>query len=210
MKVLSLASQPGEPRYCQSLQVNYWFWERGYEVIPFARDALLSGSLDHYLHDEREDTIVYGAMLVAYSFRRQLLEAQVKIESIQRELDQSRPISFWSVKHQIRMATQDIAPSEVASVHYNSLRDRYTVQFGWTDSSTKKLIGTAINFEPDGQGRYVGQLLSEPFAKYTLDPDGDRICTPFEIIVKDDVSLGNDLAKQHGIKEYKIEHWRTK
>jgi hypothetical protein len=36
MKVLSLTSQPGEPRYCQSLQVNYWFWERGYEVLQFA------------------------------------------------------------------------------------------------------------------------------------------------------------------------------
>jgi hypothetical protein len=64
MKVLTLKSQPGEPRYCQYLQVNHWFWERGYEVIPFARDELLSGRLDHYLHDEREDTIVYGAVAV--------------------------------------------------------------------------------------------------------------------------------------------------
>jgi len=64
MKVLSLTSQPGEPRYCQSLQVNYWFWERGYEVLQFARDELLSGRLDHYLYDEREDTIIYGAVAV--------------------------------------------------------------------------------------------------------------------------------------------------
>jgi hypothetical protein len=71
----------------------------------------------------------------------------------------------------------------------------YTVQFGWTDGTTKKKSGTAINFEPDGQGRYIGQLYSEPFAKYTVDQDGDRICTPFEIIVKDDVPRLNDLAK---------------
>ena len=154
-------------------------------------------------------TAFCAAMLVAHSFRRQFLEAQAKIESIQRELDQSRPISFGSIKHQIAMATQDIASSEVASVHYNSLRDRYTVQFGWMDGSTKKQTGTAINFEPDGHGRYIGQLYHEPFAKHTLDQDGDRICTPFEIIVKDDVSRGNDIAKQHGIKEYKNEHWRT-
>ncbi len=66
MKVLSLKSRPGEPRYCQSLQVNHWFWERGYEVIPFAREELLSGSLDHYLHDEREDTIVYGTQPIGF------------------------------------------------------------------------------------------------------------------------------------------------
>jgi hypothetical protein len=140
-------------------------------------------------------TAFCAAMLNAYSFRRQFLNAQAKIESIQRELDQARPISFGSVKHQILMATRDIASSEVANVHYNSLRDRYTVQFGWTDGTTKKQSGTAIKFEPDGQGRYIGQLYSEPFARYTVDQDGDRICTPFEIIVKDDVSRLNDLAK---------------
>jgi hypothetical protein len=64
MKVLSLLSQPGEPRHCQSLQVNYWFWERGYDVILFARAELLSGKLDRYLHEEHEDSIVYGAVAV--------------------------------------------------------------------------------------------------------------------------------------------------
>jgi hypothetical protein len=64
MKVFSLSSKPGEPRYCQSLQVNYWFWERGYEVIQFERIELLTGKLDRYLHEEHEDTIVYGAVAV--------------------------------------------------------------------------------------------------------------------------------------------------
>ena len=155
-------------------------------------------------------TAFCAAFMAAYSFRRQLQEARAEFELIQRDLDQSRPISFGSVKHQIAMATQDIAPSEVAFVHYNSLRDRYCVQFGWTDAATKKQIGTAINFEPDGHGRYIGHLFAEPFAKHTPNSNGDQICTPLTITIKDDVSLLNDIAKQHGIKEHVNEHWRTK
>lgn len=64
MQVLSLSSKPGEPRYCQSLQVNYWFWERGYEVMQFTRDELLSGKLDRYLLEEHEETIVYGSVAI--------------------------------------------------------------------------------------------------------------------------------------------------
>lgn len=64
MKVLSLIAQPGEPRYVQSLQVNHWFWERGYDVIPFTRQQLKSGDLDCYLFEERESSIFYGAVAI--------------------------------------------------------------------------------------------------------------------------------------------------
>lgn len=66
MKVISLVAKMGEPRYCQSIQVNYWFWERGYDVIPFHRTELLDGSLDEHLIEDRENTIVYGAVAVVH------------------------------------------------------------------------------------------------------------------------------------------------
>ena len=64
MKVLSLIAKMGEPRYCQAQQVNYWFWERGYEVIPFERNDLLEGRLDDDLLRDKENTLVYGAVAV--------------------------------------------------------------------------------------------------------------------------------------------------
>jgi hypothetical protein len=72
MKVLSLSSGKGEPRYCQSQQVDHWFWERGYEVIPFDRRELLDGELDRYLVDDRENTIVYGAVAIVHDALRRL------------------------------------------------------------------------------------------------------------------------------------------
>jgi hypothetical protein len=64
MKVLSLIAKMGEPRFCQAQRVNYWFWERGYEVLPFSREQLVSGELDELIVGEKESTIVYGAVAV--------------------------------------------------------------------------------------------------------------------------------------------------
>ena len=152
----------------------------------------------------------FAALLCAYNFQRKFLVSQAEIQALQRELDESRPISFWSVRRQIKVATQEFASTEVTEVHYNSLRDRYSVQFGWRDSKTNQLIGTGIPFEPDGNGKYVGLLLSEPFAKVSVRSDGSRICEPLVITIKDDVARVNDILKQEGMAPFLNDNWRTK
>ena len=62
MKVFTLTAARGEPRYCQAQQVDYWFWERGYDVVPFTREELQQGRLDEDLLHNPERTIVYGAV----------------------------------------------------------------------------------------------------------------------------------------------------
>ncbi len=64
MKVYSQTALPGEPRYSQVIQTNHWFWERGYEVIPFSRDDLKRGCLDVALLQAAEETILYGAVAI--------------------------------------------------------------------------------------------------------------------------------------------------
>lgn len=66
MKVFTLTAARGEPRYCQALQVDYWFWERGYEVVSFTRDELQRGLLDEDLLQNPEQTIVYGAVGIVH------------------------------------------------------------------------------------------------------------------------------------------------
>lgn len=62
MKVFTLTAMRGQPRFAQAQQVDYWFWERGYDVVPFTRDELQQGRLDEDLLRDPERTIVYGAV----------------------------------------------------------------------------------------------------------------------------------------------------
>jgi hypothetical protein len=64
MKVYSLRAEPGEPRYLQATQGNYWFWQRGYEVVPFVRQQLQAGDLDADLTTAIETTLVWGSVAV--------------------------------------------------------------------------------------------------------------------------------------------------
>lgn len=64
MKVFSLRAEPGDPRFLQATQGNYWFWERGYEVVPFTRQQLHAGDLDADLISAIDSTIVWGAVAV--------------------------------------------------------------------------------------------------------------------------------------------------
>ena len=52
MRVYSLKEQQGSPRYQQALLINYFFWQRGYEVIDFAREQLTKGEFDYELKNE--------------------------------------------------------------------------------------------------------------------------------------------------------------
>ena len=60
MKVYSHKERQGSPRYLQAQQTNYWFWERGYEVIDFEREELSSGAFDSILQHEADSCIFYG------------------------------------------------------------------------------------------------------------------------------------------------------
>lgn len=62
MKVYSLTARPGDPRYLQVLRADYWFWQRGYEVVPFNMLELHDGMLDRDLREEAERTIVFGSV----------------------------------------------------------------------------------------------------------------------------------------------------
>jgi hypothetical protein len=46
------------------LLVDYWFWERGYDVVPFSVDDLRQGKLDDDLRNDPEQTLVYGAVAI--------------------------------------------------------------------------------------------------------------------------------------------------
>lgn len=66
MKVYSLVAKHGEPRYLQVVQGNYWFWQRGYDVVPFEREQLSKGELDSDLIGDIENTIVYASVAVIH------------------------------------------------------------------------------------------------------------------------------------------------
>jgi hypothetical protein len=111
---------------------------------------------------------------------------------------------------QIRMATKHIAKTSVSGVHYNSLRDRYYVQFGWIDPTTNQELGTGITFEPNGDGSYTGWILSPPFATEELTDKGDRQTTPFYVTINDTVRLSHDLQAKHGYDSIKNSKEPTK
>ena len=62
MRVYVQATVQGEARYSQMMQTEYFFWERGYDVIRFTLDELASGKLDEDLLGDMEHTIVFGAV----------------------------------------------------------------------------------------------------------------------------------------------------
>lgn len=62
MKVLSQIAKQGEPRFLQAAQADYWFWQRGYEVVRFERDSLIAGDHDSDLTTEIENTIVFASV----------------------------------------------------------------------------------------------------------------------------------------------------
>lgn len=64
MKVYSLNVRQGEPRFLQAVQANYWFWQRGYEVVNFEREELAAGRLDDDLRLEPEGLIVCASVVV--------------------------------------------------------------------------------------------------------------------------------------------------
>jgi len=64
MKVYSLTAKQGDPRFLQAAQGDYWFWQRGYDVVPFQREQLQAGDLDFDLTQNIESTIVYASVSV--------------------------------------------------------------------------------------------------------------------------------------------------
>lgn len=64
MKVYSLNAKQGEPRFLQAAQANYWFWQRGYDVVGFERHELDAGGLDDDLLRDAENTIVCASVVV--------------------------------------------------------------------------------------------------------------------------------------------------
>lgn len=62
-KVYSLNAKQGDPRFLQAAEGNYWFWQRGYEVVGFERQQIDAGDLDSDLLGDSENTIVYGSVL---------------------------------------------------------------------------------------------------------------------------------------------------
>ncbi len=71
MRVYSLKTNPGDIRHGQAIQCDYWFWQRGYEVIPFHAEQLHEGDLDNDLIRNIDETIVYGSVgIVRDAIRR--------------------------------------------------------------------------------------------------------------------------------------------
>lgn len=64
MKVYSLSEKEGSSRYQQAILMNYWFWQRGYEIIPFQVDQLEQGEFDHALAHEADDIIFIASVAV--------------------------------------------------------------------------------------------------------------------------------------------------
>lgn len=138
-----------------------------------------------------------AALVSSYSFRRQVIALQAENQALRQELNQSRPIGFQHVAQQIRIATQPIARAEIGEIHYNPLRDRYLVEVGWTNPKTNETMGTTVAFEPDGEGRYVGRILTKPFSKELIKADGSPVIVPLVVTIKDSVSAINDIRKEN-------------
>ena len=154
-------------------------------------------------------TTVVAFAALAYSYHTKLREAEARVATLESELSNSRPIAFDDVAWQIITATQHVTKTNVHGIYYNSLRDRYQVQFGWEDPKTQKEWETAISFDPNGDGSYTGWLLTLPFAKEKISETGDTTTEPFYVTIKDDVRRHNDLLTKHGYDPIKNPNWRT-
>ena len=62
MRVYSLKEQKGSPRYQQALLMNYYFWQRGYEVIDFAREQLTKGEFDYELKNKYDEVMFVASV----------------------------------------------------------------------------------------------------------------------------------------------------
>lgn len=146
----------------------------------------------------------------ACRYRSELVATQRRLATVEAELGQSRPIPFSDVRFQIKLATQDIASTDVDGIEYDPIRDQYSVQFAWRDRRTNQQIGTGIRFLPDGAGRYSGKIYSEPFASIQVDEDGDQFTVPYCVTIKDPLTRLNDIVVEAGREPLQDENWRTK
>lgn len=64
MRVYGLSEKEGSSRYQQAILMNYWFWQRGYEVIPFQIEQLEQGEFDHELRNDTEDILFIASVAV--------------------------------------------------------------------------------------------------------------------------------------------------
>lgn len=64
MRVYSLSEKEGSSRYQQAILMEYWFWQRGYEIIPFDVEQLERGEFDHTLKNEVEDILFIASVAV--------------------------------------------------------------------------------------------------------------------------------------------------
>ena len=58
MRVLVQKVAKGHPSYDSFEYSEYWFWERGYEVIRFSYEEMNAGKFDEMLIHEADSTIV--------------------------------------------------------------------------------------------------------------------------------------------------------
>ena len=64
MRVYSLSEKEGSSRYQQAILMDYWFWQRGYEIVHFQVEQLESGEFDHALSNEVEDILFIASVAV--------------------------------------------------------------------------------------------------------------------------------------------------
>ena len=86
MKVYSLIAEQGSPRYLQYIRCNYWFWERGYEVISFSNEELFSGAFDKILQTDLDDIIFVGSVGVMYEVIRRANKPKPDVSDFPDEL----------------------------------------------------------------------------------------------------------------------------
>lgn len=86
MRVYNLIAEEGAPRYLQYIRCNYWFWERGYEVIRFTQSQLESGEFDKILQTDLEEIIFVGSVGVMYEVIRRANKPKPNVSDFPDEL----------------------------------------------------------------------------------------------------------------------------
>jgi hypothetical protein len=140
-----------------------------------------------------------AAMAAIVSTRNQLENANRKIELLEAELNACRPIPFWQVALQFEKLMNASHPTYVTNVHYNSLRDIYTVDYEWKQVKTGTMVSTDLTLVSDGNGTYSGNIRHPPFAKSIQN--GDDIDEVLKVTIQDIVANAKRVETEFGKRD---------
>lgn len=144
-------------------------------------------------------TALFSLAAALVASRYELSAANRSIAQLRSELDLTRPIEFWHVAFLFEQQLTNVHPVVVTNVHYNALRDLYTVDYEWTQDSTGRTVGTSTALISDGDGSYECEIKHPPFAKTVAS--GYAESASIKIVVRDVVANALQVDEQYGRRD---------